>query len=119
MRYQAPEAHPGAARPTRGDRLALAGFVCGLVSLGAGLLAGLLAIQAIPDGSSGEALLLLIAMVPVEVVGLALSILGRHAPSRRGLARAGMVLTATPLVLFVLVVILVILSWVRCAPHCI
>jgi hypothetical protein len=107
------------SRSARGDGPALAGFVCGLASVGAALLAGLLAVAAIPGGSSGEALLLLLGMVPVAVAGLALSIRGRHAPTRRGLARAGIALSATPLGLFALVAVLVILSWVRCAPSCV
>jgi hypothetical protein len=119
MREQSPDVRTAAVPSARGEGQALAGFVCGLVSVGASLLAGLLAIEAIPGGSSGEALLLLLGMVPVEVAGFALSIWGCHAPSRRGLARTGIVLSATPLVLFVLVVFLVILSWVRCAPSCV
>ena len=86
MREQPPDVRTAAVPSARGEGQALAGFVCGLVSVGASLLAGLLAIKAIPGGSSGEALLLLLGMVPVEVAGFALSIWGCHAPSRRGLA---------------------------------
>jgi hypothetical protein len=68
--------------------------------------------------SSGEELLLLIAAFPVALVGLMLSIAGRHSTSRRRLALAGTVLSFIAILPLFVALLVVYLSWSRCSPSC-
>jgi hypothetical protein len=106
-------------RSDRAAGLAVAGFVCGLLSVMASLLAALLASGALPGGTSGEGLLVLIAAGAVAFVGLPLSFLGRHSTSRRRWALPGMVFSALTLILLALVLVMTYLSWSTCANSCV
>lgn len=106
------------AQPDRGAGLALAGFLCSLTSLIAAVLAGIFASGAVAGLTSGEGVLLLVAAFPVALVGLILSVLGRHSTSRRGLAIAGAVLSPIFLVFLFVAVLVIYLSWTSCSPSC-
>jgi hypothetical protein len=102
-----------------GDGYARAGFVCGLVSFSAALIAGLLASGVVPGGTSGEGMLLLIAATLVALVGLLASAAGLRSRSRRQMAIAGMILALIPMAFLALALLVIYLSWSRCAPSCI
>jgi hypothetical protein len=92
------------AQPDTGARLALAGFLCGLASLIAAMLGSLSLFydgqNTISAFSSGEGVLLILAAVPVALVGLILSLWGRHSRARRRLAMTGVALSFIALVPF-------------------
>ncbi len=114
--------------PDREARAALAGFLCGLGSFIASVLASLnfsaglfltffVSSGAEPGLSIGEVVLLLIVAFPVALVGLVLSVRGRHSTSRRRLARAGMIFSFLALVPFLVVLVVVSLTWTYCSIH--
>ena len=97
-----------------------AAFLCGLASLIAAFVAGLLAVPVIPGGTSGEAMLLLIFVaLPLAAVSLGLAAFGSRSSGRRSLLIVGALLALVVLVTVGLVVLVVYLSWSRCAPSCI
>jgi hypothetical protein len=93
-----------------GAGLAIAGFLCGLGSIIALILAFIFGVGAVPGFSSSEGALLLVATFPVALVGIILSYLGRQSTSRRGLASAGMILSVTTMDLSFLGVVLLLLT---------
>ena len=98
--------------------LARAGFICGLISFLAGLLAALLTFGYIPGGSSGEAMLLLIFIVlPLSLVGLVLLFSGRRSASKRGLVSAGIAVAAVALLGTCFVLVAVAIAWSSCFSH--
>ena len=111
-----PPQQPGVptTQPDRGAGPALAGFLCGLVSFSA-LVVGVLVIGGAVPGVTGDAIgagvVLIVAAFPVALVGLILSIRGRHSLSRRWLAIAGMVLSVLVLVLSLLVTVWLAAFW--------
>jgi hypothetical protein len=107
------------AAPDRGARRAVAGFACGLGSLLAALLAGFLASGAVPAGTSGEGVLLLLAALPVALVGLVLSFQGRRSTSRWAWALVGVFLSGIVVGGFVLTMVLLYVSWSSCHSSCI
>ena len=110
-------------RPDRGAGVALAGFLCGLVSFSA-LVVGVLVISGRVPGVTGDALgagvVLVVAEFPVALVGLILSIRGRHSTSRRRLASAGWLLSVLALVpsLLYIVEIFVFIFTFKCSQPC-
>lgn len=121
--------------PDRSARLALTGFLCGLVSFVASMLASfnyfanqLLRnnIQLVHDNilstirpsmSEGEVVLLLMAAFPVALVGLILGVQGRHATSRRWLALTGMIFSVITLIAFSYALVELYLAWSPCFTH--
>lgn len=113
----------------RGAGAALVGFVCGLASCAASLLAAAIFALWLFTTFTGRGqgsgpslsvlLLLLIAACPVALVGLILSIAGWRSVTRRRMARAGVIFSIIALLPFILAIAIVILSWSRCAPGCI
>jgi hypothetical protein len=113
----------------RGAGAALAGFVCGLASCAASLLAAaIFALSMVstfagrgqgPGPSLSVLLLLLIAACPVALVGLILAIAGWRSVTRRRMARAGVILSFIALLPFILAIVIVVIGWARCAPGCI
>lgn len=108
--------------------VALAGFVCGVVSFIASMLAGLdyvVAIAAIryspgaatPGLSSGEVVLLIVGSFPLALVGLVLSMMGRRSTSRRRLAIAGTVLSLIALVPFAVLAVVLFEFVTYCSAH--
>ncbi|HEX5441941.1 MAG TPA: hypothetical protein VFW76_13715 [Ktedonobacterales bacterium] len=122
MGYLIPQRDPCASA-------ALAGFLCGLASCAASLFAAAIFALSLlttfmgrgqgPGPSLSVLLLLLIAACPVALVGLILSIAGWRSVSRHGRARAGAILSFIALLPFILAIVIVIVSWSRCAPGCI
>jgi len=107
---------------------ARSGFVFGLISAVVTLFASLnflvplffySRVQNLPILSSGEVVLLLIAMTPVAMIGLALSLAGWRSTTRQRQAVAGVALSVFALVPFFLAVIVIIISWTACRPSCI
>lgn len=105
------------AQPDRGARLALAVFLCGLISLLAAILGSLFGLNTVLAFSSGEGVLLILGAVPVALVGLFLSFWGLHSRARRRLAMTGMALSFLALVPFgvLLVVFYEFMSY--CSAH--
>jgi hypothetical protein len=113
-----PRENVALASSDQGSGKAFAGFLCGLGSLSAALLAGLFISGALPGRSISEGLLLLIATIPLALIGFGLSVRGRHSRSRRRLALAGIILSCVPLTFFAIAALAVILGWTLCAPSC-
>lgn len=124
-----PSATSGAANS--GDRnagLARSGFVFGLISAVITLFASLNFLFSLffydvslrlPVLSSGEVVLLLIAMTPVAMIGMTLSVSGWRSITRHRQAVAGVAFSAFALVPFLLAVLVIIISWTACRPGCI
>lgn len=138
MSHQPPNGALSIAQPDRRAGVARAGFVCGLISASASLLAGLnflaqyllifnyrlhiFADNHFPGGTqpgltSGEVVLLILAAFPVALVGLSLSILGRRSTSRRRLARAGIILSLIALIPFCILVVVLYMLFSYCSAH--
>ncbi len=107
--------------------VARAGFLCGLISAIVTVLAAFSFLfslffyplsQELPVLSSGEVVLLLIAMTPVALIGLVLSASGWRSTTRHRQAVAGVALSAFALVPFVIAVLVIAISWTACQPHC-
>jgi hypothetical protein len=64
-------------------------------------------------------MLLLIAATLVALVGLFVSAAGLRSQSRRQMAIAGMILSLIPMMFLALALLVIYLSWSRCAPSCI
>jgi hypothetical protein len=79
------------------------------------MLAVFAAYDAVPGMSSGEAVLLAIALFPLALVGTVLSVWGRTSSTRRGLAIAGMLFCLVYFVLLVLGAIVLYIGWSACA----
>jgi ABC-type sulfate transport system permease component len=114
--------------PDRDASVALAGFLCGLCSFIASAVASLNFIAGLfltfigrsgaePGLSIGEVVVLLIAAFPVALVGLILSVRGRHSSSRRRLARSGMIFSCLALVPFFVAVVALSLTVSYCSMH--
>jgi hypothetical protein len=127
-----PEPPPSPAVPLPAPdpvaRLALAGFLCGLGSFIASMLASLNVIAGLfltffvssgaePGLSLSEVLLLLIAAFPVALVGLILSVRGRHSTTRHRLARAGIIFSCIALLPFVVAIVVVFQTLSYCSIH--
>jgi len=124
---------PGAFSGTAGFRdvrggLARAGYICGLISGVVTVFAALnflvpllfySVVQNLPLLSSSEVVLLLIAMVPVALIGLVLSVRGWRSTTRHRQAVAGVALSAFALVPFLVAVVVIYISWTACQPDCI
>jgi hypothetical protein len=112
--------------PDRDASVALAGFLCGLssfiISAPASLsyIGGMFLIFFGSGGaerglSLGEVVVLLLAAFPVALVGLILSVRGRHSNSRRRLARAGMILSSLALLPFFVALVVLSLTLAYCS----
>lgn len=119
---------PGAPVPPRptsvaqsdhGAGKALAGLICAVASILATLTGAAFAAGFVPDRTSGEGLLVMLGAFVLALVGLFLSLAGRHSTSRRRHAVTGIVLSCIGLAPFVLAITVTAIGWIRCAPHCI
>jgi hypothetical protein len=121
--------HP-VTSPDRGARLALSGFLWGLVGCIVSMLASLNFLAGlflynffvthqggIQPLSISEVLLLLVVAFPAAVVGLILSVRGRHSTSRRRLARAGMIFSFIALIPFVVALVVLTITFSYCSMH--
>ena len=92
---------------TRGDRWAIAGFVCSMsVLLVEVLLILIMTVPALLNTAGDIVVLLLVAGAILWVTGLLLSIrAGKSAPRHHGLARAGTIVSVITAVLFVVGVV--------------
>lgn len=124
-----PSATSGAASSLDSNAgLARSGFVFGLISAAVTLFASLnflfslffydLSLK-LPVLSSGEVVLLLIAMTPVAMIGMTLSVAGWRSTTRHRQAVAGAAFSAFALAPFVLAILVIIISWTACQPSCI
>ena len=99
----------------------LLGLICAIVSILAGLnflvsfaAALYLPSLTVPSLSSGEVILLLLAVCPVALVGLALSILGWRSTTRNRQAVAGVALCSLALLPIAVGILVIYLSWSQC-----
>jgi hypothetical protein len=67
--------------------------------------------------SGGEGVWLITGVVPVALVGLMLSVRGRHSSSRRWLVIAGVVLSVLALVPFLVSMGVLIVFYLYCSAH--
>jgi hypothetical protein len=67
--------------------------------------------------SSGEVVLLLIAMIAVALIGMVRSVSGWRSITRHRQAVAGVALSAFALVPFFTAVVVIYISWTACQPH--
>ena len=109
------ESETPVTQPDPRSRVALAGFLCSLGVIAASTLTVFAAYDAVPGMSSGEGVLLAIALFPLALVGTVLSVLGRTSTSRRGLAIAGLLFCLVYFVLLVLGAIVLYMLWSACA----
>ena len=123
--HPAPPQQPGVptAQPDRGAGLALAGFLCGLISfivVMAAFLSYYIAARYVTSAALRFLTLyvsLILAAFPVALAGLILSFRGRHSRARRRLAIVGMALSLLAMVPFVYQVVAIILGAVYCSSH--
>lgn len=106
---------------------ARSGFIFGLISSVVTLFASLNFLfalfffdvsQRLPVLSSGEVVLLLIAMTPVAMIGLFVSAAGWRSTTRHRQAVAGVALSVFALVPFFMAILVIVVSWTACQPHC-
>jgi hypothetical protein len=128
MNSQPPQGTAPTAHAAPGARLARAGFLCGLISFIVAFGAGLEYLIATaysrhtpgastPGPTSGEIVLLILGAAPVALVGLVLSLAGHPFTARRGLARAGLVLSLCALVPVAVLMVVFIQLYIYCSAH--
>lgn len=94
------------AQPDERRGLALAGMILGISSLAAEILFFVFAVVSLPAVAD----IIFLAALPVSIVGIVLSALGRRSVSRHAIAITGLVLSIIALVLWVVLFALIIVA---------